>query len=261
MPDLERCVDALARLGYDGIEIAGDPGRPAAAVAPQVNKAGLTVTSVCAVFSPERDYAHPEPGPRRAAISYLRNALDQAGELEAGAVVVVPTYRTEPLSSRADEFARAAESIDTALEGHPTDGPKVALEPLNLYETHLVRTLDDADRLRRAIDHPRVGLMADCFHMNIEERSPLESVRTHAAELVHVHLADSNRREPGAGHVDFDALCEVLNESGYQGALAMEFLPWSEEAGGRAATTVQMSIRRLPTTEAQPRTHDAQQPR
>jgi sugar phosphate isomerase/epimerase len=106
----------------------------------------------------------------------------------------------------------------------------IALEALNRYETHLLRTLDDAERLRRLIDAPSVQLMADVFHMNIEEDSIPAALRAHAQHIVHVHLADSQRREPGSGHLDFDAVFEALADNGYTGALAMEFLPAPDAA-------------------------------
>ena len=109
-------------------------------------------------------------------------------------------------------------------------GPCVALEALNRYETHLLRTLADADELRRMIDSPSVQLMADVFHMNIEEDSIAASVRAHAGHIVHVHLADSQRREPGSGHLDFAAVFEALADNGYAGALTMEFVPATDAA-------------------------------
>ena len=106
----------------------------------------------------------------------------------------------------------------------------IALEALNRYETHLLRTLDDADELRRLIDSPHVRLMADVFHMNIEEDSIAAALRAHAEHIVHVHLADSQRREPGSGHLDFAAVFEALADNGYTGPLAMEFLPATDAA-------------------------------
>jgi sugar phosphate isomerase/epimerase len=239
---LERAAARVAALGYDGFELAGRPERPAGDVHRTLAAAGLRATSVCTVWSASRDYAHPEPGPRRAAVDYLRACLAWGGDLGVGAVVVVPTYRTEPLAPRGDELARAAESIASALDGHPADGPRVAIEPLNLYETHLVRTLADAEELRAAIGHPAAGLLGDVFHMNIEERSISRALAAHAEHLVHVHLADSNRAEPGAGHIDFAAVADVLRERGYAGALAMEFVPWTDDAGGRGLAHVRAAV-------------------
>jgi sugar phosphate isomerase/epimerase len=71
----------------------------------------------------------------------------------------------------------------------------------------------------------QVALMADLFHMNIEEASVTGAIGDHAGAIAHVHLADSNRRPPGQGHTDFPAVLAALDAIGYDGALTMEFLP------------------------------------
>jgi sugar phosphate isomerase/epimerase len=229
--NVERCIERIARLGYDGIELAGRPERSTSALAAALAAAQLQVYSVCSVFAEDRDYAHPDPARRRATRNYLRAVLDQAGELGARVVIVVPTYRPQPVAPRRDELAYAAETIRLATEDAPESRPAVGLEPLNQYETHLIRTLADAEELRTMIDLPNVKLMADVFHMNIEEREPAAALASHGESIAHVHLADSGRREPGTGHIDFAAAAHALRAVDYRGTLAMEFLPWSDAAG------------------------------
>lgn len=224
---LEETAQRLAALGYDGIELAGEPDEITAAAARRVvEPLGLRVTSICGIYTPERDLSHPDASTRRKAIDYLRKCLDLGGELGAGVVIVVPTAvgRTQPVADDDSELAWAAASITAALDGLPPEGPHVVLEALNRYETYLVNSLARADELRRMIDSPQVELMADLFHMNIEEEDVVEAVRANLAHIGHVHLADSNRREPGRGHTDFPGVLAAL-EPGYSGALTMEFLP------------------------------------
>ena len=66
--------------------------------------------------------------------------------------------------------------------------------------------------------------------MNIEEDSIAASLRKHADHIVHVHLADSQRREPGSGHLDFVSVFEALADDAYTGPLAMEFIPATDAA-------------------------------
>jgi sugar phosphate isomerase/epimerase len=128
------------------------------------------------------------------------------------------------------ELERAAQTSTAAIDAVSAANVVVALEALNRYETHLLRTLADADQLRRMIDSLNVQLMADVFHMNIEEDSIATALRKHAEHIAHVHLADSQRREPGSGHLDFDAVFEALADNDYGGTFAMEFLPATEAA-------------------------------
>ena len=224
-----RAIERVAAAGYDAVELAGNPAADASALRAAADAAGLAVSSLCAVYSLERDCAHADPGLRRAAQEYLVGCVELALAVGAATIVVVPTYRVDPDADRAAELARAAETI-AAAEEIPPDGPTLALEPLNRYETHLLRTLADAEELRAAISHPKVGILADLFHMHIEEDAVAPALRAHAGRIVHVHLADSQRRAPGSGHLDFAAAFSALRDGGYAGALAMEFLPASDPA-------------------------------
>jgi D-psicose/D-tagatose/L-ribulose 3-epimerase len=226
-------IDRVAAAGYPAIEIAAVPELDVRAARERLDARGLTVSSMCwiGLGYPERDCAHESELIRRRASDYLRTCLDQAHALAAGTLVLAPTFRTEPdASGREVELDRAAQTISGAIDGISADGVVIALEALNRYETHLLRTLADADRLRRLIDSPNVQLMADVFHMNIEEDSIAAAVRAHAEHIVHVHLADSQRREPGSGHLDFASVFEALADNGYTGPLAMEFLPATDVA-------------------------------
>lgn len=225
---LEATARRLAELGYDGIELSGEPDLVTAAGAWEiVEPLGLAVTSICGIYTPERDLSHPDPTVRCAAIDYVRRCAELGAALGAGVVIVVPTAvgRTQPIEDEQSEWNWAVESIAEAAGAIPPEGPRIVLEALNRYETYLVNSLERADELRRAVASDRVGLMADIFHMNIEEEDVVAAVRAHAAQIGHVHLADSNRREPGRGHTDFAGILAVLEESGYEGSLTMEFLP------------------------------------
>jgi sugar phosphate isomerase/epimerase len=226
-------IDRVAAAGYPAIEIAAVPELDVRAARERLDARGLEVSSMCwiGLGYPERDCAHESERIRRKAGDYLRTCLDQAHALGARTLVLVPTFRTNPdPGGREAELERAADTIRSAADNLGADGPLIALEALNRYETHLLRTLDDADQLRRLIDSPNVRLMADVFHMNIEEDSIAASLRAHAEHIVHVHLADSQRREPGSGHLDFTAVFEALADNGYAGPLAMEFLPATDAA-------------------------------
>jgi sugar phosphate isomerase/epimerase len=64
--------------------------------------------------------------------------------------------------------------------------------------------------------------MADLFHMNIEEDDLGATIRAAGSYLAHVHLADSQRLQPGTGHTDFAAALVALREIGFTGSMALE---------------------------------------
>jgi sugar phosphate isomerase/epimerase len=231
-PSTAEAIERVARAGYPAIELAAVPELDVAAARQHLDAHGLTVTSMCwiGLGYPDRDCAHESASIRRKAGDYLRMCLEQARSLDADVLVLVPTFRTQPdQTGRRAELERAAQTIAGAARDSGKR-PVIALEALNRYETHLLRTLADADELRRMIDLPNVRLMADVFHMNIEEDSVAGALGAYIEHVAHVHLADNQRREPGSGQLDFRAVFEVLAEHGYDGALAMEFLPATDQA-------------------------------
>jgi sugar phosphate isomerase/epimerase len=102
---------------------------------------------------------------------------------------------------------------------------RLAMEPLNRYETDLIHTVQEGLEFIGRIGSYNLGLLLDTFHMNIEEASIEQSIRTCGRHIFHFHVADSNRWFPGAGHLDFASIFEVLQATGYQGWISGEFMP------------------------------------
>ncbi len=101
-------------------------------------------------------------------------------------------------------------------------GIQLAIEPINRYEIDSVNTVQDAVRLVRDCDLKNTGILADLFHMNIEEVSIVEALRSAADLLTHVHISDSNRRAPGAGHLNLLPVVRTLKRADYDGFLGIE---------------------------------------
>ena len=104
-------------------------------------------------------------------------------------------------------------------------GVRIALEPINRYETTLVNNVAQGLALIDRVGADNLGLLFDTFHANIEEPSIEESLLAAGGRLFHVHVADSNRWYPGAGHLDFAQILDVLARSGYGGFVSGEFMP------------------------------------
>lgn len=94
-------------------------------------------------------------------------------------------------------------------------GVKLIYEPLNRYETNLINTLGDGVQFLKSHQILHVGLLADLFHMNIEEADMAASIRAAGDLVIHVHFADSNRRPVGNGHSDFSEVAKALKEINY----------------------------------------------
>jgi sugar phosphate isomerase/epimerase len=100
------------------------------------------------------------------------------------------------------------------------------VEPINRYEDYMVNRLEEAvslaDEVERATGVDSVRVCADLFHMNIEEDDLAAAIRAAGPRIAHVHVDDTNRLQPGTGHMDFGSVVEALHDVGYDDWLTLE---------------------------------------
>ena len=102
---------------------------------------------------------------------------------------------------------------------------RIAIEPINRSETNFLNRLEEATDLLRRGGWSNVGVLADSYHMFIEEPDPISALTDSAPVLFHVQLCDDNRQAPGFGHTDFAPFIDALRRIGYQGFMGIEVLP------------------------------------
>jgi sugar phosphate isomerase/epimerase len=170
-----------------------------------------------------------DPAERAMAKQTLRERLALAGQLDAVGVLLVPqSGRVSTLPDLSPLITGAelernlllAQLRELAPDANAA-GVSLFLEPLNRYEAYIVNRLEQGAAIAAEVG-PAVGVMADFFHMNIEEADIPASIRANAPHVVYVHVADSNRLQPGRGHLDFRPGFRALKEIGYDGPLAIE---------------------------------------
>ena len=218
-----------ASAGFDGIELRGmDDWRVRLEDLRAAREQGVVFSSVCLIS--DRFIGDLDADRRREALEHMKHLLSGISELGGTGAITPAAFG---LTSRALPPFKAPRTQDEdrrvltgALEelGEHADREEavVLLEPLNRYEDHMLNRLDQGVELCKAIDRDSVKVMGDLFHMNIEEDDPGESIRRADGYLAHVHLADSNRAQPGAGHNDFASAFGALREIEFDGYLAME---------------------------------------
>jgi D-psicose/D-tagatose/L-ribulose 3-epimerase len=226
--------DLLPRIkehGFDGIEVPVFIAAQFAAsdIREGVAKYGLECT-VCSVFSQDMSFASDDAAVRRRTLTHLEECIQATAE--AGAHLLAGPLYT-PLGflpgrrRTADEFQRVVEcyqAVGPVLERHDVT---LAIEPLNRFETFFLNTAEDAAALCDAVGHPRVGILFDTFHANIEEKSIPDGYRKVGRHLKHVHLCENDRGTPGTGHVDWPGVFQALRDVHYDGWLTIESFGFS----------------------------------
>jgi len=164
-----------------------------------------------------------------AGVTFPVRGVDAGPRLAAylGAMVNIGRLRGQlkNLGDVPDPWSIAVERLRGVIDYAAARDVKITMEPINRYETDFVLSAEDGMRLVEDLDCDNFGLMLDLFHMNIEDASIEDGLRTAGSKLWHVHIADSNRRYPGSGHLDFGSIFSTLQEIGYQGYISGEMLP------------------------------------
>ena len=237
--DFEANVARIAAMGYQGVELAiRDPRLvDEKALEAALQSHGLAVPAIGtgqAWGEEGLSFTDPEPEVRQAAVERVLLHLPLAEHW--GAVIIIGLLRgtVRPTQDRADAEAwlvRALEECCRAAEEH---GVRLALEPINRYETNLVNTVRQGLDLIEQVGAANLGLLLDTFHMNIEEPDIERSIGDAGPHIFHFHVADSNRWYPGAGHLDFGSILSALRATGYDGWVSGEFMPRPDALTGAA---------------------------
>ena len=241
--DLAGSVATAAELGFDAVEIfppsgtAVDAGELRGMLTD--HELALAAVGTGAGWVVEKlSLTDPDATVRRRAVEFVRSIVDFAGPFGAPAIIGSMQGRHAD-GQREASLAWLAESLGE-LAGHAraTYGTPLLYEPLNRYETNLFNRQADAAAWLDAAGLTDVKILADLFHMNIEERDVAATLRALGPRLGHIHCVDSNRLAAGWGHTDFSTIVAALREVGYAGHLSAECFPMPD-SGAAARQTIE----------------------
>ena len=224
------CRKAKA-LGYDAIELFAPSAEGLDDLEGSLKENGLKLaamgTGAGAVIR-KLTLTSPDAEVRRAGREFINGIIDFAGRFGAPAILGSMQGRWGGAVDRTTALNYLRPALEEFGERAKKAGTTFLLEPLNRYEGNVVNTVGEAAELIRSLSTRHVTILADLFHMNIEEQDVCGALRAGAGLITHVQLADSNRRPPGHGHTDFRAVAASLASIGYKGYLSAEALPWPD---------------------------------
>jgi sugar phosphate isomerase/epimerase len=232
---LEEKWEFATGAGFGGIELRARGDGHFAARLPELRaarKAGVVMATVC----PETDHfiGDFDPERRRDAVEQLRSQLSVIAELGGEGVLTPASWgmfslRLPPFTPprRPEEDRKVLlEALVELAEHAAAEGVWLALEALNRYEDYMINRLEQAvelgEEVERQTGFASVRVCADLFHMNIEEDDLPTAIRAAGPRIVHVHVDDTNRLQPGAGHMDFPGVFDALRAIDYDGWLTLE---------------------------------------
>ena len=225
---LEEIAPRVAAWGFDVVELPvedvgdWDPGR-----ARDLLDGLGPAPRIVLVMGPGRELVATDPGTRRATQDYLRAVVDAAAAV-GSPVAAGPAYasvgRTWRMSAaeRASLAAELADALGPVVEHAAQAGVRLAVEPLNRYETSVLNTVGQGLELLADLPSEHCGLALDVYHMNIEEQGIPEAILRAGDRVAHVQVCANDRGAPGADHLDWHGIVGALDAIGYSGPLVIE---------------------------------------
>jgi len=224
---IEVTISRLARLGYDGIQIMGEPRKyDLKEVDGLLKKHKIACQGAVSIMLAGRDLIHGDPYYREMSVQYVKEIVDMISYLGGTILTLVPSEvgKVVAMSDPDTEWGWAVENIKEIAAHAKAKGVIIGLEPLNRFETNFLNRHDQALKLMQDVGYDNVGVTLDTFHINIEEADPMQAILNTGKHLVDLHVADNNRRAPGEGNYDWKKVVDTLKSMGYDGYLTSEFV-------------------------------------
>ena len=219
-------IRRLARYGYKSIELSGEPEVfDTKELRKLLADNGIACWGAVSLMFEGRDLIHADEAVRATSIKYLNDCITMAKELDGYEMTIVPSQvgKVAAMDTPEQEWAWAVESLKEVYAHAQKEGIRMALEPLNRFETNFLNRADQAVLLAEQVG-PDCGVCIDTFHLNIEEANMIEAIKSTKERLVDFHVADNNRMACGMGALDWPLIISTLKEIGYDGAVTVEFV-------------------------------------
>lgn len=238
-------ADKAARLGFDILEIAASP-------LPTYTKEQIQALRTCAKNNnirltaghgpaPEQNIASADPAVKANALEFYKRLFDVMEQLDinligGGIYSYWPVDYTKPID-KAGDWKRSVEGVQEMAQIAKKHNITLCLEVLNRFEGYILNTAEEGTRFVKEVNEENVKVMLDTFHMNIEETSISEAIRTAGSLLGHFHTGECNRLVPGKGRTPWREIHDALHAIHYDGAVVME--PFVQ-TGGKVGSDIKV---------------------
>jgi D-psicose/D-tagatose/L-ribulose 3-epimerase len=220
-------IRRLASYGYQSLEISGEPYRyDTRAVRKLLAESGVRCWGSVTLMLEERNLLARDEAQRAMSIRYVKDCITMVMELEGRVISVVPgtVGKLVPDATPEEEWRWAVEGMKEIYAHALPSGVRIAIEPINRFETYFINRGAQALALAEAVG-PECGVCLDVFHMNIEEADMFATIREVGSRVANFHVADNNRMPPLMGDFDWPRIIDSVRRIGYDGALSVEFCP------------------------------------
>jgi len=230
--DIYKGISTASELGYDGVEISIRDSdlinkQEIISLFEKFNIKALSIATGQSYFTDGYCFSSPDKENREYALKRMKGHADFASILNCGLVVggILGNVR-EKFGKASDIEKRIIDSFYKFAEYAKQKSVKIFFEPINLYLTYFICTLDEgAEFIKTFGSFNNIELLPDTHHMHMEEKSAVKSLKKHIKLINYIHFSDSNRQAPGFGNIDFTNIVITLKKEKFKGIISFEILP------------------------------------
>ena len=216
-------------FGFDIYEIAVEDFNTinADSILDAKEKTGIDLSTMCGAFGEKNDISSENAEYRKDGLRYIRELVDFGAKIGAK-VVAGPMYasvgkaRMTTPAEKEQQWSWAVETMKIAADYAGEHGIRLAIEPLNRFETDMINTVEQGLDLIDRIGMDNVGFLLDTFHMNIEESNIPAAIRAAKGKLFDFHTCSNNRGTPGEDNFNWAAIKEAIRDIGYDDYCTIE---------------------------------------
>jgi sugar phosphate isomerase/epimerase len=228
--NFKESIKKVADLGFDGAELAvrNPKDLKVENVIKIIKENHLEVPAIGtgqAYGEEGLSFSNPDKKTRKMAVERIKDQIVFASHFNAIVIIGLIRGKIEESVDRTEAEEWTINCLKECTKFAKEYNIRLTLEPVNRYESNFINTLDEGIKFIKRVGAPNLGILADTFHMNIEEVSIYDSIVQAKDYITHVHFADSNRWAPGCGHLDFAQIVQTLKKINYQGYVSAEILP------------------------------------
>jgi D-psicose/D-tagatose/L-ribulose 3-epimerase len=224
---IDVAIRRLAHYDYESLEISGEPERhDTKAVRKLLAEHNVRCWGSVTLMLEDRNLLAKDEAQRAMSVQYVKDCITMVEELEGQVISVVPgtVGKLVPDATPEEEWRWAVEGMQEIYDHARKSGVRIAIEPINRFETYFINRGAQALALAEAVGS-ECGVCLDVFHMNIEEADMFATIREVGDRVANFHVADNTRMAPGMGNFDWPRIVASVRAIGYDGALSVEFCP------------------------------------
>ena len=237
LPFLER-FQAAKDDGFQFVEFWSWTDKDLDAVRDAAASAGIGIAG----FNGDAELSMINPDQKEAYLAFLRRSVEAAKKVGARSVTIHSNGLGEggavidPYENLSDSLKLCAmfDTLKACAEMAEESGVAMNLEPLNVTTDHVgnfLRTTRVEAEMTRLIGSPRLKVLYDVYHMQLNEGSVCDNIRAYGDQFGHIHVADApGRHEPGTGEINYVNVLACLEEIGYGGLVGFELIPKTDTA-------------------------------